>query len=73
MKHYTKEELELYRNGKMSVIGRITCASHLRECKDCSKLWEELKEDDNLVTRLRISLQTYAEADSFEAVPSNAR
>lgn len=32
MKHYTKEELELYRHGQMSVLGRIACSSHLKEC-----------------------------------------
>ena len=71
MKHYSKEELELYRNGKMSVLGRIACLNHLHECEECSKLLEELKDDDDFVTKLRASLQTYAAADLFEAVPSD--
>ena len=61
MKHYTKEELELYRNGKMSILGRITCSSHLHDCKDCSKIMEELKDDDNFVAKLRSSIQLYEE------------
>lgn len=61
MKHYTQEELELYRNGQMSVLGRIACASHLRECPDCMKLMEELKEDDKLIASLRSSVQIYQE------------
>ena len=46
MKHYTKEELELYRNGKMSVLGKILCSVHLKKCKKCADLLAELTEDD---------------------------
>ena len=45
MKHYTKEELELYRNGKMSVLGKILCSVHLKKCKKCADLLAELTED----------------------------
>ena len=59
MKHYTREELELFRNGQMSVLGRITCASHLRECAKCMKIMDELKEDDKLIVNLRSSVLLY--------------
>ena len=52
MKHYTKEELELYRHGQMSVLGRIACSSHLKECEY----------DDAFVRELRDSIKTYKEA-----------
>lgn len=71
MKHYTKETLELYRNGKMSVLGRISCQSHLQKCPECSKLMEELKEDDHLITKLRASLQIYTDTGSPEPAASN--
>ncbi len=61
MKHYTREELELYRNGQMSVLGRITCTSHLRECQKCMKIMDELKEDDKLIAKMRNSVQLYQE------------
>jgi predicted anti-sigma-YlaC factor YlaD len=61
MKHYTREELELYRNGKMSVLSRISCSCHLRECEACRQLMEELKDDDALVDKLRSSIQLYQE------------
>ena len=61
MRHYTKEELELYRHGQMSVLGKISCASHLRECEACRSLLEELKAEDDFVQELRSSLQTYDE------------
>ena len=61
MKHYTKEELELYRNGKMSILGRISCSSHLHECESCSKIMEDLKDDDNFVAKLRSSIRLYEE------------
>ena len=59
MKHYPKEELDLYRHGKMSVLSRINCTSHLKECQECAKLLEELKEDAQLLEHLRSSIQIY--------------
>ena len=61
MKHYTKEELELFRNGHMSILGRLRCSAHLKECQECSKVMEELKEDDNLISEVRGSVQLYKE------------
>ncbi len=63
MKHYTKEELDMYRHGQMSVLGRIGCASHLQNCSECAKLMEELKEDDKLIADLRSSIQQYRESE----------
>ncbi len=60
-KHYTKEELDFYRNRQMSVLGRISCASHLETCPECAKLMEELKADDELIKELRASVQVYDE------------
>lgn len=62
MKHYTKEELELYRHGQMSVLGKINCSSHLRECEECRKLLEELEAEDDFVKELRSSIQIYKAA-----------
>ena len=42
MKHYTKEELESYRQHGMSVLGRLTCSAHLKECAACADLLKEL-------------------------------
>lgn len=71
MKHYTREELELYRNGQMSVLGRIGCSSHLKECETCSKLLEELQEDDQLIARIRSSIQLYEQLSPVKPMPSN--
>lgn len=59
MKHYTKEELELYRNGQMSVLGRITCTSHLRKCNACAGVMGKLKEEDDFIAELRSSIQQF--------------
>ena len=61
MKHYSEEELEMYRNGQMSVLNRITCASHLQNCTECAKRLEELKENDQFIIDLRSSVQLYKE------------
>lgn len=66
MKHYTHEELELYRNGKMSVLGRIACSSHLQKCAKCSKIMEDLQEDDKLIAHLRSSIQLYRDLTEIE-------
>ena len=59
MKHYTKEELDLHRHGKMSVLGKIICAAHLKNCPECAILLQELEEDDKLIAHLRASVQIY--------------
>ena len=58
-KHYTKEELELYRNHQMSILGRLACQAHLKECHDCATLLKELSEDDDFIRQLRASAQIY--------------
>ena len=67
MKHYTKEELELFRNGKMSLLSRISCSGHLKNCPDCTKLLEELAEDDKFVADLRSSVQVFQELSETES------
>ena len=62
MKHYTKEELESYRHHEMSVLGRLACSSHLKECEACTKLLKELETDDAFVSELRDSIRIFEEA-----------
>ena len=62
-KHYTKDELEMYRHGQMSLLGRMQCSSHLRECPDCRTLLDELESDDEFVKELRDSLKAYQEIE----------
>ena len=52
-KHYTKEELDLFRNQKMSILGRMACQAHLNKCPECTMLLEELAEDDKLIREIR--------------------
>ena len=67
MSHYTKEELDSYRNARMSVLGRIGCSVHLRECKTCKALLEELEDDDKLIKDIRSSVQIYQELSAGPA------
>lgn len=66
MKHYTKEELELYRNGQMSVLGKISCLSHLKNCKICAEQLDELEQEDRLIHDLRNSVQIYREISEIK-------
>ena len=61
MKHYTKEELDLFRNGKMSLLGKISCSGHLKNCQECAKLLEELSQDDRFIDELRSSVLLFQE------------
>ena len=57
--HYTKEDLELYRNHQMSLLGRLTFQAHLKECPECAQLLKVLSEDDDFIRQLRASAQIY--------------
>ena len=67
MKHYTKEELEQYRNKEMSVFGKIKCEAHLKECASCATLLAELEEDAVFVGKIRESIKRYEEATKENA------
>ena len=59
MAHYTKDELELFRHGQMSLLGKISCSSHLKCCPECARLLRELEEDDRLIAEIRSSVELY--------------
>ena len=56
--HYSKEELDMYQHGDMSVLARIACKAHLQTCQDCQKLLATLKEEDKLLDDLRTGLDS---------------
>ena len=58
-KHYTKEDLELFRNHQMSILGRLACQAHLKECPECANLMRDLYEDDDFIRQLRASARLY--------------
>ena len=59
--HYTKEDLELFRNHQMSILGRLTCQAHLKDCPECTALLKELSDDDDFIRQLRASAHIYEE------------
>ena len=59
MSHCTREDLELYRNRQLSLLKRIACASHLKECPECARLLRELEADDRLIAEIRSSVELY--------------
>ena len=67
MTHYTKEDLELYRHHEMSVLGRIACSAHLKECSECKRLLDELKKDDEFISELRGSIAIFSELSKTES------
>ncbi|GEM_PF-792141 len=72
MKHYTKEELECYRHHEMSVLGRINCSAHLKQCPECAKLLAELDEEDALVAELQESLLAFNQVPAPPAEAATA-
>jgi len=73
MKHYTKEELDCYRHHEMSVLGRINCAAHLKECEECAKRLLELEEDDTFICELRDSITSLKEASEHATASGKAQ
>ena len=69
MKHYTKEELELFRHDQMSVLGRIACSAHLKNCEECAALLRELEEEDRFVDDLRTSVRLYKDLNADKPAP----
>ena len=61
VKHYPKEELELFRNKQMPLLQRLSCAAHLKECVECACLLKELEAEDAFVSELRESLRLFDE------------
>lgn len=68
MKHYNREELDLYRNGDMNLFSRIMCSEHLKICVSCHKLLDSLKEDDALLEELRGKLNRLRHAAGDDTV-----
>ena len=69
MKHYTKEELELYRHDQMSVLGRIACSAHLKNCEKCAAALKELEDEDRFVDDLRASVRLYKDLNAAAKPP----
>ncbi len=61
VKHYTNEELELYRSHEMPFISRMKCAAHLKQCVECASLLKELEAEDAFVAELRESVRLFNE------------
>lgn len=56
---YSKEELDMFRHGEMSVLSRICCKAHLKECEACQQRLAKLHEDDLLTEELQQSVKAY--------------
>lgn len=56
---YSKEELDMFRHGEMSVLSRICCKAHLKECEACQHRLAELCEDDLLIKELQQRVSVY--------------
>lgn len=70
MSHYTREDLDMFRHGKLSVLGRIACAAHLKQCPECAAKLRELEDDDAFLRRLRDSVRMFDEAAGTQPAPS---
>lgn len=67
-KHYSKDALDMYRHGEMSVLARINCSSHLQQCKDCATRLAELEADEKLLTKLRSSVEIFRQLSETPSI-----
>ena len=68
---FHKEELELFRNGKMSGLRKINCARHLKSCSECAGFLDELADDDRFISDLRSSVQMFQELSDADTASSS--
>ena len=72
-KHYSKDALDMYRHGEMSVLSRINCSSHLQQCKECSTRLAELDADEKLLSKLRASVDLFRQLSDQPSIPPPSR
>jgi DNA-directed RNA polymerase subunit RPC12/RpoP len=65
MNHYSKEELDRYLHKDVNFITKQKIKKHLFKCTECSKAFDELKEDDTLFDEIR---STYCEEISNTSI-----
>lgn len=65
MKHPSREKIERYIDRNLNIISRIKCASHLKKCPDCSRVYEELKKEREFIESLKSSCKRQDELDSM--------
>ena len=64
MKHYTKEELEMYRDCALGKWNRMVCAAHLKKCTECRNRYNTLLKDDVFLREVKNSVLIFnAHAD----------
>ena len=55
MNHYQKEELDRYLHKDVNFVTRRKIKNHLNNCSVCSKILQQLVDDDNLLKDIRQS------------------
>ena len=61
MKHYSKEELKLFRNRELSLWNQMVCRAHLKKCTGCRTLLQSLEKDNPLLNTLQESVRVLNE------------
>ena len=57
MRHYSKEELELFRNRELSLWNQMVCRAHLKKCAGCRTLLQSLEKNNSLLSSLKESVR----------------
>lgn len=73
MRHYTKEELELYRHNESSFLQKISIKRHLKKCESCASKLKELEEEDLFIDDLRASVQLFRNLSDQETTVTISR
>jgi hypothetical protein len=71
MKHYSKEELDQYVHKDVNFLLKRRIKSHLHGCSKCSKVLEELIEDDRLLNDIRSSVRDSTTESNSDKTYSN--
>ncbi len=60
MRHYTLEELEDFKNGKLGWFQKLRCKYHLKRCALCHDNYQILLAEDQFLSDVRKQYQKYA-------------
>lgn len=70
MKHFTKEELELFRHNEVSFFQKILIKRHLKKCSQCTETLAQLQEEDLFIADLRDSVRLFQTLSEKENTPA---
>ena len=59
MKCLLHEDVVLYRHGKLPFLKKIFCCLHIKKCKTCAAVLEDIYKEDELIAEMQNSIRIF--------------